>query len=268
MTKPTAKMPMRSTKGSAGYDLFASEDLVLEKRAVTSIQLPFTFKGSLHESIAAFVVLRSSSGIKKKMRLVLDGKKTIEGIQLNVTDPVHTIAILNDSDTTIIIPKDEHYAQIVFSTPFETPQPLSIERVKEEVNQQSPPIAASIFEYAPNVYDYVIDETVVLQPNEQKTFPTGLKARITDGTWLAIRVHDDIKELVMLANQLVVGDADYYENSGNDGNYHLAIVNLTDEVCILPAGTHVARWWSEKFYVLENEIAATKERVGGIGSTN
>ena len=119
----------------------------------------------------------------------------------------------------------------------------------------------------PNVYEYIIDEDVVLQPNQQVTLATGYRSVIEQGTWTAIVPHEDVKNTIILANQIGVVDYDY-QYAANHGLCFVGIVNLKDEVVTLPKGTKLAQWYTEKYYVLENEIKTDQERTGGVGHTS
>lgn len=263
-----AKIPMRSTKGSAGYDIFAQHDILLPKNRPVTVQLPFTIRGAIEQDIAARIFVRSSFGIKKKVRLMLNGEKNPLGIVLNLHDTYHYVTLLNDSDEDLVISEGEHFAQVVFTLRTPEKEAFTIEYVCQEELLKHKILRSSVCEVSPNVFDYHTEEEFILQPNEQKTFATGLKAKIDEGTWLSITPHYSMEDKIMLANGTVVGDKDYYSNPSNDGNYHLAIVNLTDETIVLRKGTPLATWWSEKYFTVENEIKSTQERTGGIGSTS
>lgn len=267
MHKKNSKFPMRSTTGSAGYDVFSDRTLILPKNKIVNIRLPFVFAGDLTQNVMARLFVRSSFGIKKKLRLVENGNKNIDGITLNLNDDNYIISVLNEGEKDLIIKEGEHFAQFILSTKFPKEEKAIIEKVFQNELDKHRILKSSMDVVRPDVYDYIVEEDIYLNANEQLTFPTGLKALINDGTWLAISTHEDVKDKIMLANQIVVGDKDYYNNSENDGNYFLGLVNLKNEPVILTKGTRLTRWWSEKFLILDNEKKTNKIRTGGIGST-
>ena len=65
LLRPSAKLPKRSTTGSAGYDLSAClpEDVVVAPGATMSIGCGFAL--ALEEGFAAFIYARSGLGIKR-----------------------------------------------------------------------------------------------------------------------------------------------------------------------------------------------------------
>lgn len=263
-----AKTPMRSTTGSAGYDVFAPEPILLKKGDTTTVELPFIFEGAGNVNAQVRLFVRSSFGIKKKVRLVENEKKNIEGVSLPLNHATLLIDLLNDSNADLTIEKGEHFAQFILSEKQPKKERQAIEALTPEELGDVIPTKGHMEVVEPNVYDYVLDEEVVLQPHEQITLATGYRSVIDPGTWTAIVPHESVKDTVMLANQTGIIDYDYAFNPSTKGNCFLGIVNLKDEVVTLPKGTKLTQWYTETYYVLADEIQTDQERTGGVGHTS
>lgn len=262
-----AKQPMRSTIGSAGYDIFAPKDIQLPKGKEVVVELPFSFEGENLSEWMVRVFVRSSFGIKKKVRIVENGDKAVLGKKLDLAAKNHQLILLNDSDEDLTISAGEHFAQFIVSEKEPMEEKNKLEFLTKEELGDVVPVKGVIEVVRPNVYDYVLDEEVVVPANAQISLPSGVRTVIADGTWTAIDPHDEIKDRIMLANQKGVIDKDYAYNESTKGNCFLALVNLLDEEVVLPKGTRVARWYTEKYFTFEEEIKTDKVRTGGIGHT-
>lgn len=267
VTNEKAKTPMRSTTGSAGNDVFAPTPIYLKKGEVTNVELPFAFEGELDGDRKVRLFVRSSFGIKKKVRLVENNQKNIEGVQLDITNDRLTVSLLNDSEADLTIAEGEHFSQFIISEKNPKKEKQAIEALTPEELGDVVPTKGHMEVAEPNVYDYILDEEIVLQPNEQITIATGYRSVIEPGTWTAIVPHESVKDTVMLANQTGIIDYDY-QFAKNFGHCFLGIVNLRDVVVTLPIGTKLTQWYTEKYYVLENEIKTDQERTGGVGHTS
>lgn len=261
------KTPMRSTVGSAGFDVFSHRKIVLPAKKAVAIKLPFTFKGSLDPHLEVRLFVRSSFGIKKKLRLADKGDKNINHIVLNTNELNYVINVINDGEKDLIINKGEHFAQFIICEKVMNPQDMSLPPVPEEEAAKYRILKARLDQQENNYFNYVLEEDITLQPFEQRTFATGYRSLINENTWTAITTHKDVKNVVMLANQTGVIDKDY-ANTSNYGHCFLALVNLLNEEIRLLKGTNLLVWWTEKFYILKNEIKSNSKRKGGIGSTN
>ena len=114
----------------------------------------------------------------------------------------------------------------------------------------------------------LIDEDVYLNPGQSVSLTTGLKACMEDDEvmLLFIRSSLGIKKGITLSNSCAVIDADYYNNSDNDGHFILNVINTSNEVQCIPARSRVAQAIFVKYLTVDNDNA-TGERIGGIGST-
>jgi len=261
------KIPMRSTDGSAGFDVFSSRKLVLPSKTVVTIKLPFHFVGTLDEKLEVRLFVRSSFGIKKKLRLVHQYNKNIDYLTLNVEDKNHVINVINDSEKDLIINKGEHFAQFIFCEKEAEPQEMKLMLVPTEEMKKHAVLKSSIEEVKTYFFEYTLEEDLVFAPNEQKVFATGYRSLINENTWTAVKIHNDVKGKLILANQTGVIDRDYAFTS-NFGHCFVALVNLSNTELKISKGTKLMTWSTEKYYVPEKEIESNNKRLGGIGSTN
>lgn len=266
-TQAAVKMPMRSTIGSAGYDVFAHKDILLPSNKIVSLTLPFKFHGDLEQDVQIRLFDRSSYGIKKDVRLVYKEDKNIECLSIVLSEETYEINLLNEGAEDLLIRKGEHFAQFIISDS----QPENCKTVIEDVpfmeSQKHNILPSKLKEVQPNVYDYIIQEPITLKANEKLIFATGLRCLIEEGTWTSITTHTDCKDKVMLANQSGVIDRDY-AFTDNFGHCFVALINLKDEPITLPKGTNLLRWKTEKYYTLADEVKSNRMRTGGVGSTS
>ena len=119
-------------------------------------------------------------------------------------------------------------------------------------------------------YDIIAltDEDVYVHPGMSVNLETGVKACMEDDEvmLLFIRSSLGIKKGITLSNSCAVIDADYYNNSDNDGHFILNVINTSNEVQCIPARSRVAQAVFVKYLTVDDD-KATGERVGGIGST-
>lgn len=121
-------------------------------------------------------------------------------------------------------------------------------------------------------YDIEAAEDVlvpIFQPGIQPTMiPTGLKAYCQpDECFLIINRSSGPKKGLVLANGIGVIDADYYNNSDNDGHFRVLVFNASDKPLQIHKGDRIAQAVFQKFLTVDNDQAGD-ERIGGIGSTN
>lgn len=119
-------------------------------------------------------------------------------------------------------------------------------------------------------YDFHTPFAFDLAPNESVKIPTGVKASIKDGQFLAMFVRSSIgfKYGVVLSNGTGVIDGDYYGNADNEGHIFIKLVNLSTDGKTLHCekGDAIAQGIFMSYDVTVDD-AANGERVGGIGST-
>lgn len=99
---------------------------------------------------------------------------------------------------------------------------------------------------------------------------TGIKAKMEDDEVLYLynRSSNPVKLGLVLANGVGVVDADYYGNTGNDGEIMFAFYNLGPLPVTLHVGDKIGQGVFQKFLKSENATVLDEERAGGFGSTD
>ena len=117
-------------------------------------------------------------------------------------------------------------------------------------------------------YDISVVHGGGIPPHTTKVFDTGVKAFMRQDEVLMIYIRSSvgIKRGLMLSNSTGIIDADYYNNSDNEGHIMMALYNNTDKEVTIQDGERVAQGVFLRYYTSGEEI--TTERKGGIGSTN
>ena len=117
-------------------------------------------------------------------------------------------------------------------------------------------------------YDFFNPEMAVILPNEIKYVRTGIKAAFPEGEMLMLcnRSSNPKKKGLVLVNGIGIVDADYYNNTDNEGEIAFAFMNITNEVVLLEAGEKLGQGIFVKFGLVDDDNAEG-ERAGGFGST-
>ena len=99
--------------------------------------------------------------------------------------------------------------------------------------------------------------------------PTGIKCKLDPDTYLelSVRSSSPLKYWLILANGVGIIDADYYNNSDNEGEIYFQIINFSPYSITLHKGDTIGQGII-KHYLLAEDDAASGERVGGFGSTD
>lgn len=118
-------------------------------------------------------------------------------------------------------------------------------------------------------YDFYNPERVVIEPHTIKIVSTGIKAKFPSNLALKLynRSSNPIKKGVMLANSVGIVDADYYNNSKNDGDIGFMFYNFTDIPAVFEAGDKLGQGIFEAYNTVTDEQEINNERSGGFGST-
>lgn len=97
--------------------------------------------------------------------------------------------------------------------------------------------------------------------------PTGLTAYFQDNEVLKIHVRSSIgfKQLMTLANNVGIIDADYYDKGGH---IMIPMINFGFKDRFIKKGDAVAQGIFETYLTTDNDKPISEERVGGFGSTN
>lgn len=117
-------------------------------------------------------------------------------------------------------------------------------------------------------YDFHVITKFTLRPGETKIIPTGIKAYMDFDEYLGIHIRSSlaIKYGIVLVNQEGIIDADYYNNSDNEGHIMIAIKNTSDTPHVFEKGDKVAQGIFQKYLVADDDNVDTV-RKGGIGSS-
>ena len=99
--------------------------------------------------------------------------------------------------------------------------------------------------------------------------PTGIKARMPHDMYLELSVRSScpLKYWLLLANSEGIIDADYYNNSQNDGHIYFQVINLSPVPIILKKGDIIGQGIF-KHYDITTDDNASGTREGGFGSTS
>lgn len=119
-------------------------------------------------------------------------------------------------------------------------------------------------------YDFYLPEAIELLPGKLQLVPTGIKAYMLSDEYLGVHIRSSIavKKHISLVNNQGIIDADYYNNTDNEGHIMLALLNLGVEPVTLAKDERVAQGIFYKYLVADGDTNADKAvRGGGFGST-
>ncbi len=106
-------LPSRQTKRSAGYDIYLPEEVTIP--AHTQKMVPTGIKAYMQEDEYLGIHIRSSMAVKRHLRLVNNEGIVDSDYYNNPDNEGHLLlALYNDSDSDITLPKDERVAQGIF----------------------------------------------------------------------------------------------------------------------------------------------------------
>lgn len=118
-------------------------------------------------------------------------------------------------------------------------------------------------------YDFICPYEIVVKAKSVVKIYTGIKCEMEDDEFLllAVRSSVGIKKGLVLANQVGIIDADYYNNPDNEGHIIIAIRNMLDEDVVINKGERIAQGIILKYNIVNEDIPVKEERTGGFGST-
>ena len=142
-------------------------------------------------------------------------------------------------------------------------------------------------------YDIKAYGTTVINPMECKNIPTGLKAAAVNRNNLFIIClliycksmnniilnKDEYLQLVARSslykkyNCIIPGgfgviDADYYNNTDNEGHFMIPLLNLSNTPVFIPFGERIAQGIFVKYLKTNDDLPVLQVRKGGFGSTD
>ena len=119
-------------------------------------------------------------------------------------------------------------------------------------------------------YDIAAAEDTILRPAVTTLIATGLKAYMLGDEYLGIHIRSglSVKNKLSLINGQGIIDADYYNNTDNEGHILIAIFNHNSQDILIHKGTRIAQGIFYKYLVADHdEKNSFLIRTGGIGST-
>lgn len=112
-------------------------------------------------------------------------------------------------------------------------------------------------------YDFYLIEDVTLNPGEIVKIPSGIKAYFEDDEvlLLIVRSSTGFKYNIRLVNQVGVIDADYYNNSSNEGHMFVKLQNESNETYTFKAGDKLVQGVFMKYLTTDSDNNLELERV-------
>lgn len=122
-------------------------------------------------------------------------------------------------------------------------------------------------------YDIAAAEDIQVPPGSVIMVPTGIKAYMQPDEYLGIHIRSSlaVKSKLVLINSQGIIDADYYNNTSNEGHILIAVMNLGMEEMLIEKGTRIAQGIFYKFLTADlddKDTISTHVRTGGFGSTD
>lgn len=98
--------------------------------------------------------------------------------------------------------------------------------------------------------------------------PTGMKCHLDNDKYLEISARSSLplKHWLIVANGEGIIDADYYDNSDNEGLIFVQLINLSPFPIKIQKGEKIAQGIIKTYSTIEND-EVTAKRTGGFGST-
>ena len=117
-------------------------------------------------------------------------------------------------------------------------------------------------------YDFFSPCDITLPPHETTFIYLNVKAFMQTDEVLKIYSRSSIATAknIVLRSGVAIIDADYYNNSLNEGNIILALYNDGDVEYKIKKDDRIAQGIFEKFLTVDDDVAE-EERKGGLGST-
>lgn len=111
-------------------------------------------------------------------------------------------------------------------------------------------------------YDIYLLEDLIIEPNEIKKIPTGIKSFFEkdEVLFLIVRSSTGFKYNIRLCNQVGVIDADYYNNNNNEGHIWVKIQNEGKEKVTIPRGKSIVQGIFLKYLITQSDRNINIER--------
>ncbi len=118
-------------------------------------------------------------------------------------------------------------------------------------------------------YDFAICEDLIVEPFSIAYAKTGIKVKMLDDEILQIFPRSSLPSNygLTIPNNVGIIDADYYNNSDNDGAIFIQLYNFTKEATHLKSGTRIAQGIFTRYLTVDDDCPKQHDRQGGFGST-
>lgn len=119
-------------------------------------------------------------------------------------------------------------------------------------------------------YDIKAYGTTVINPMECKNIPTGLKVKLNKDEYLQLVARSSLykKYNCIIPGGFGVIDADYYNNTDNEGHFMIPLLNLSNTPVFIPFGERIAQGIFVKYLKTNDDLPVLQVRKGGFGSTD
>lgn len=116
-------------------------------------------------------------------------------------------------------------------------------------------------------YDFYILEDIKINAGDMVKIKTSVKAYMQDDEFLEIHMRSSLGvKGLMLANVVGIIDADYYNNTNNEGEIMFFIKNTSENHIKLNKNDRICQGIFKKYLTVDEE-EKLNERTGGFGST-
>lgn len=118
-------------------------------------------------------------------------------------------------------------------------------------------------------YDFYAPHDVTLEPGKRQLIFTHIKAYMQPYEVLKIYIRSSlaVKQGLMLANNVGIVDASYYENDSNDGDIGICLVNTSPKTVEISQGDRIAQGIFEVYLTADGDTIQEEKRKGGFGSS-
>jgi dUTP pyrophosphatase len=122
-------------------------------------------------------------------------------------------------------------------------------------------------------YTYTLDavkENVKKSGAKPTLVSTGMKCYLEPNQYLELSVRSStpLKHWLILANGVGIIDADYADNSDNEGEIFFQLINLSPYNIVLHKGDIIGQGIIKNYEVTDDDKPEQEARVGGFGSTS
>lgn len=119
-------------------------------------------------------------------------------------------------------------------------------------------------------YDIKSYGAIVINPMECKNIPTGLKVKLNKDEYLQLVARSSLykKYNCIIPGGFGVIDADYYNNTDNEGHFMIPLLNLSNTPVPIPFGERIAQGIFVKYLKTDDDVPVLQVRKGGFGSTD